>query len=208
MSTRLRGSLCLAVAMAALLIASPARPGDAESSDSILDRVDELQKIAREANGGARGCGVGKLTIKHGATIVEVTSGLDPIHVFGNPVDVADLKTILESRVAAQTDESSPLRGDFDDLCYVCLHTIQHVPDPEAVPILHALTRDDSDTVRSWAVLALLHMESKHAGLRGAIRALELPKRALDGARGRGATVPDWVSVEKEAATPGAKRGG
>src|SRR3712207_1462952 len=75
--------------------------GTCFAQNDLLNRVPELQEIARLSNGGAKGCGRGTITLLTSRGEIKVAINLDPIHVFGNKIVIADLLPLLEARVQA-----------------------------------------------------------------------------------------------------------
>ena len=126
------------------------------ASTNILDVVPELQRTARADNHGELGCGAGTITVKTSRGVQTVESGLGPIHVFGQTIDVADVHTLLQSRVDSnRTGKPGPMSKNVDDLCFVSLSTVERAADPQSAPILIALLDDKSENVRKHSSQAL-----------------------------------------------------
>lgn len=168
------------------------------AEESILKRVKELQKTARLANGGALGDGMGNFNLIVGEKVLTISYGLDPVHVFGNEINIEDLKIILKSRIDSYTNRKSPMYGDYSDLCYVTLDTIKLGLDPSTIPILEALLVDESEAVRAWSVIALLYMAEKDSELKHLINDIAFPQSAIDGAVARGIDIPQWIKIKSE----------
>ena len=121
----------------------------------VLQRVPELQATARKANGGALGCGEGSVIVTTSRGDVNIHCGLDPIHVFGHKIKVADIHKLLRARVESYLTGKGSMSGEVGDLCYVCLYTLSLAKDPDSVPFITPLLQDENETVRRWAETAL-----------------------------------------------------
>lgn len=195
----------LRVSLMTILFALSAAPFLRAGEHEILQRVDELQKIARRTNGGAMGCGMGFVTLITSKGEVKAACGLDPIHVFGKRIAVLDLHVLLQSRADANaTGKQGPMSGEVSDLCYVCLDTLALAKDPDSIPVIASLLEDKNDVVRGWATIALFRMGQADDQLRKRIEAIEFPKSAIASARSRANPPPSWV-IEKNDVEPGAK---
>lgn len=92
------------------------------AQENYLAQVPQLQETAHLANGGAKGCGHGTFTLITSNGEITVSSGLDPIHVFGQKIAVADLLKLIQARVDSnKTGIENPMSGDVSDLVYVIL---------------------------------------------------------------------------------------
>ncbi|MBC8869320.1 MAG: HEAT repeat domain-containing protein [Planctomycetes bacterium] len=173
--------------------------------EAILANTPKLQERAKLASSGALGCGVGRLTLITSKGQVEVSTGLDPMHVFGNPVRVSDLLTLLRARVESnKTGVQGPMSGDASDLCYVCLYTLSFANDPKSVPVIAQLLTDDSDVTRGWAAIALYDLGDRSEALRAEIKKTVFPKAAVDSAAARGRKPPAWVRTANDLGDPSA----
>jgi hypothetical protein len=147
----------------------------------ILEVVPELQHTAMAANGGALGCGMGTITIATSSGELQLSTGSDPIHVFGRRVDIANIHKLLQSRVHSnKTGKPGPMSKDVDDLCYVSLSLLAAAKDIESVPILIPLLTDKSETVRRFTTSALIAIADAHPETKAQIDK-ELSNQSLQG---------------------------
>ncbi len=162
-----------------------------------LDRVEELQQTAAKANGGVLGCGAGMITIVTSNGEVTTATGLDPIHVFGNRIVVADLLTLLQARADSnRTGKQNPMSGHVNDLGYVILSTLAISKDPAVVPVIAELLHDKEDRIRRSSVLALIQLADSDENLKSEIGKITFPKSAIKSAFRDSVNFPDWIRRE------------
>jgi hypothetical protein len=163
---------------------------------AVLAQAARLQEKARLVVHGPHPDGMGRLTLITRKGRVEAHTGLDPMLVFGNPIKVADLLTLLRARAEAnRTGGKGPMSADASDLCFVCLYTLPFANDPESVPVIAQLLTDRSPTIRGWAAIALYRLGNKDEQLRERIKTITFPKSAVDSAAARGENPPAWVKT-------------
>ena len=168
------------------------------AQENLLSRVPELQETARLANGGAKGCGLGTITLITSKGEIVTGTGLDPIHVFGRKIVVADLLTLLEARIRAnQTGEQNPMAGEVSDLAYVILSTLAKSQDPAVIPVITDLLGDKDEIIRGWSAIALFRLGESNEDLRQTIEKIEFPKTAVQSANGRSVPKPIWAKVKE-----------
>lgn len=178
------------IIFASLLIS----PAAAFSQQGIIERVPELQKTARRAIGGAMGCGVGSFVLVEGETETRVGGGLDPIHVFGNRIELDDILTILEARsekkLGFDPDEN---KDEVGALLYVTLTVAIASKSPKVISVVKSLLLDEIEVVRAWSAIALIKLAESDPELKEAILPIGFPKSALAGAKSRSYPIPTWV---------------
>ncbi|WFB37484.1 HEAT repeat domain-containing protein [Kiritimatiellota bacterium B12222] len=129
----------------------------------ILEVVRELELTARAANGGALGCGSGGIMIKTESGSELYETGLDPMHVFGDTVDIKDVHKLLNSRANySLTGKPGPMSGEVSTLCYVSLNIIALAKDKSSLPIIIPLLNDESEIIRSFTIKALKEIAEEH----------------------------------------------
>jgi len=164
----------------------------------ILKRVDELQATARAANSGSLGCGEGSAILVTSKGEAKVSCSLDPIHVFGERINVSDIHVLLRSRADSnRTGKKGPMSGEVSALCYVCLSTLSLAKDPDSIPVITSLLEDRDDVVRGWAAIALFRIAETDKELKKQIEKIEFPAPARASARSRGNPPPSWVTKNK-----------
>lgn len=164
----------------------------------LLKKVPKLQKTAQRSSGGAMGCGIGTITLITSKGKISVQSGLDPIHVFGHIIVVADLIELLKSRAESnRTGNKGPMADEVSNLCYVILDTLSLAKDPASISVIADLLTDKDDTVRGWAAIALYRMGNSDSELQEQIQKIIFPKMAIESAHGRGEKPPRWVKTEE-----------
>lgn len=170
--------------------------GNAFAQERLLEKVPKLQEIARRANAGAEGCGVGIVTLITSKGQVKSPSGLDPIHVFDGPIKVSDLLTLLEARAESnRTGVVNPMSGEVSDLTYVVLYTLSLAKDPDSIPAIVELLKDKDEVIRGWSAIALYEMAKSSEELKVKIQEVEFPQAAVDSAKSRSAAPPAWVKI-------------
>ena len=170
--------------------------GTCFAQNDLLSRVPQLQETARKANGGALGCGEGSIKLVTSLGEISVGVGLDPIHVFGKKIIVADLLTLLEARIESnRTGEQNPMSGEVSDLAYVILSTLAESKDPTVIPVIAKLLDDKNDTIRGWSTIALLRLAKADEDLQRKIAEITFPKAAVQSAKGRGVDLPTWAKM-------------
>lgn len=173
--------------------------GTCFAQNDLLSQVPQLQETARKANGGALGCGAGSIKLVTSRGEITIGVGLDPIHVFGKKIVVADLLTLLEARVESnRTGEQNPMSGEVSDLAYVILSTLAESKDPTVIPVIAKLLDDKNDTIRGWSAIALFRLAKSDEDLQKKIAEITFPKAAVQSAKGRGVNLPTWAKVEED----------
>jgi len=171
--------------------------GTCFAQDDLLDRVPELQENARLSNGGAKGCGRGTITLLTSRGEIKAASNLDPFHVFGNKIVIADLLPLLKARVEAnRTGKSNPMSGEVSDLVYVILSTFAKSQDPAVIPVVIDLLEDKDEVIRGWSAIALFRLGESSDELRQTIEKITFPKAAVQSANGRSVPTPAWAKVK------------
>ncbi len=173
--------------------------GTSFAQNDLLSRVPQLQETARKAAGGVLGCGKGgslELVTSRG----EITIGvdLDPIHVFGGKIVVADLLTLLKARIEAnQTGERNPMSGEVDTLLYITLSVLGKSKDPDVIPVIKQLLEDKNETVVFHSANALQQLADSDEGLQLEIEKIVIPKTAIELYRKFGGELPKWVKLKE-----------
>ena len=171
--------------------------GTCFAQNNLLDRIPELQETARLSNGGAKGCGKGTVTLLTSRGEIKAASNLDPIHVFGNKIVIADLLTLLKARVEAnRTGKPNQMSGEVSDLVYVILSTFAKSQDPTVIPLVTDLLEDKDEVIRGWSAVALFRLGESNGELRQTIEKILFPKAAVQSANGRSVPTPTWAKVE------------
>jgi hypothetical protein len=167
------------------------------SQEDLLSRVPELQDTARLATGGAKGCGRGTVTLVTSQGEIVVGTGLDPIHVFGRKIVVADLLLLLNARIRAnQNGEQNQMSGEVSNLGYVILSTLAMSKDPTVIPVIAGLLNDKDEVIRGWSVIALFRLGESSEELLKTIEIITFPQAAVQSANGRSVQIPKWAKVE------------
>ena len=167
------------------------------AEERLLEKVPQLQDTARRSNRGQLGSGIGTVTLITSKGQVKTESGLDPIHVFGSTIKVSDLLPLLEAR--AQFNRSgvpNPMSGVVTNLTYVVLYTLSLAKDPDSIPVIAELLKDNDNSICGWSAIALYEIAKFSDQARGKIQAVKFPKPAVDSAKGRGKEPPPWVQTE------------
>ena len=116
------------------------------------EKISRLQSTAQRSVRGALGCGIGTITIvRSDGTSIEAACDLDPIHVFGDRVQVSDLVPLLEARRKANETGQGLMAGDVEELCYVVISILGNSEDPTVVHAVAPLVNDPSAMIRRWA---------------------------------------------------------
>lgn len=171
--------------------------GTCFAQGDLLSRVPKLQENARLSNGGAKGCGRGTITLLTSRGEIKAASNLDPIHVFGKKIVIADLLTLLRARVEAnRTGKSNPMSGKVSDLVYVILSIFAKSQDPTVIPDVTDLLEDKDGVIRGWAAIALFRLGESSDELRETIEKITFPKAAVQSANGTSVPTPAWVKVK------------
>ena len=167
------------------------------AQNDLLNRVPELQETARQAAGGAKGCGSGTLTLVTSRGEIKMRTGLDPIHVFGRRIVVADLLPLLKARVEAnRTGEENPMSGDVSQLTALTVSIVAMSQEAEAITIIAALLEDKDDPVRGISAISLFKLAETSEDFRREIQQISFPKAAVISAEGRGVKLPAWAKVK------------
>jgi hypothetical protein len=173
--------------------------GGCFAQDDLLNRVPQLQETARQANGGALGCGAGSIKLVTSRGEITIGVGLDPIHVFGGKIVVADLLTLLKARVEAiRTGKQNPMSGEVNDLIYVILSVLQQSKDPEVIPVIGQLLEDHNEHVVFLASGTLQEIAKYGKELQFEVEKLVFPKTAVDLYRTKGVKLPDWAKIKRD----------
>ncbi len=136
--------------------------GNCFAQNDLLSRVPELQETARLAAGGAKGCGSGTLILVTSRGEIQMRTGLDPIHVFGRRIIVADLLPLLKARVEAnRTGEKNPMSGDVGQLTALTVSIVAMSQEAEAIPIIAALLEDKDDPIRGISAISLFKFSAR-----------------------------------------------
>ena len=174
---------------------------------AILAQARKLQEKARSSVRGFHPDGMGRLRLITSKGQVEAQTGLQPFLVFGNPIKVADLLTLLRARAESnRTGQQGPMSGEVSDLCYVCLDTLSFADDPDSVPVIAQLLTDTDSTIRGWAAIALYRLGNRGEELRKDIEKIAFPKSAIDSAAARGEKLPAWANRRQDASPSGEVR--
>ena len=171
--------------------------GSCFAQNDLSSRVPQLQETARKANGGALGCGAGriKLVTSHGEITIGV--GLDPIHVFGGKIVAADLLALLRARVESnRTGAQNPMSGEVDDLMYVILSVLRYSSDPDAIPVIGQLLEDKKAQIVFQSFSALQQLANTSKELQYAVEKVVFPKTAIALFEKYGVKLPHWVKKE------------
>jgi hypothetical protein len=162
----------------------------------LLSRVPELQETARQAAGGAKGCGSGTVTLVTNRGEIKIRTGLDPIHVFGRKIVVADLLALLKARVEAiRTGESNPMSSDVSQLAALTVSIVAMAQQADAIPIIAALLEDKDDPIRGISAISLFKLAEASEDFLREIEQISFPKAAVISAEGRGVKLPTWAQV-------------
>jgi hypothetical protein len=171
----------------------------------VLKRAEALKVIAAKSSRGGLGCGLGEVRLLTSRGEVVARCGLGPIHVFGNPIDVAEPRALLEARVKSnKSGEPGPMSSsDSRHLCHISLNTLELSKDPSAIPaIIGVMQTDAVPGLRSAAARALLELGDDH-WLREEIRQIKFPPEMKDlveylrsESTGGEKKSLDWVSFE------------
>lgn len=170
----------------------------ASSQENYLNRVPELQENARLATGGAKGCGKGSIVLVTSTGEIGLGTGLDPIHVFGKKIVVADVLKLLEARIESnKSGQENEMSGSVDKLMYVIFSFLGRSKDPKVIFPASQLLRDKSDTIRRWAFGALINLAGADEDLKERVKKIEFPVIAIESAKARRIIIPGWVKAEK-----------
>jgi len=171
--------------------------GTCFAQNDLLSRVPELQKTARLAAGGAKGCGSGTVILVTSRGEIKMETGLDPIHVFGGKIVVADLLPLLKARVEAnRTGEQNPMSGDVSQLTALTVSIVAMSQEANSVPIIAALLEDKDDPIRGISAISLFKLAEASEDFRREIEQISFPKAAVISAEGRGVKLPTWAKVK------------
>lgn len=169
------------------------------AQDELLSRIPKLQENARLSNGGAKGCGIGTITLLTSRGEIKAKSNLNPIHVFGNKIVINDLLPLLKARVEAnRTGKSNPMSGEVSDLVYVVLLTFAKSQDPIVIPVVATLLEDKDEVIRGWSAIALFRLGESSEELRQIIEKITFPKAAVQSANSRDIATPVWAKVKDD----------
>ena len=166
------------------------------AQDSLLEKVPQLQEVARQATGGAKGCGKGTFTLITSNGEIRASSSLDPIHVFGKTIRVSDLLVLLKARADSnRTGEINPMSGEVSQLAYVVLLTLSLAQEPDTIPVIAELLNDKDDTIRAWSAIVLYRIAQSNGDLKAEIEKIKFPKLAVQSAKGRSVEPPEWLQI-------------
>lgn len=171
--------------------------GSCFAQDDLLSRVPELQETARQSAGGAKGCGKGTITLVTNHGEIHFATSLDPIHVFGRKIVVADLLPLLKARVEAnRSGEQNPMSGEVGNLAALTVSLIAKSQESEAISLIAALLEDKDDKIRGASAISLIKLAEVSEDLRQEIEQITFPKVAVISAEGRGVKLPAWAKVK------------
>jgi hypothetical protein len=171
--------------------------GNCFAQNDLLSRVPELQETARQAVGGAKGCGKGTIILVTSRGEIQLATGLDPIHVFGRKIVVADLLPLLKARVEAnRTGEQNPMSGEVGNLTALTVSIVAKSQETEAISLIAALLEDKDDKIRDASAISLINLAEVSEDLRREIEQITFPKAAVISAEGRGVKLPTWAKVK------------
>lgn len=171
--------------------------GNCFAQTDLLSRVPELQKTAQRAGGGAMGCGSGTVTLVTSRGEIKLETGLDPIHVFGGRIVIADLLPLLKARIEAnRTGEQNPMSGDVGQLTALTISIVAMSKEADTIPLIAALLEDKDDVIRGIAAISLIKLAEVSEDLRREIEQVTFPKAAVISAEGRGVKLPTWAKVK------------
>jgi hypothetical protein len=169
---------------------------DCLAQENLLEKVPQLQEVARQATGGAKGCGRGTFTLITSTGEIKVSSSLDPIHVFGKTIRVSDLLVLLKARADSnRTGETNPMSGEVSQLTYVVLLILSSAQQRDTIPVIAELLTDKDDTIRAWSAIALYRLAQSNDNLKMEIEKIQFPKLAVQSAKGRSVEPPEWLQI-------------
>jgi len=169
---------------------------DCLAQENLLEKVPQLQEVARQATGGAKGCGKGTFTLITSNGEIKASSSLDPIHVFGKTIRVSDLLVLLKARADSnRTGEINPMSGEVSQLAYVVLLTLSFAQEPDTIPVIAELLNDKDDTIRAWSAIVLYRIAQSNSNLKAEIEKIKFPKLAVQSAKGRSVEPPEWLQI-------------
>ena len=167
------------------------------AQNDFLSRIPELQETARQAAGGAEGCGKGTITLVTSRGEIKLVTGLDPIHVFGRKIVVAELLPLLKARIESnRKGEQNPMSGDVGNLAALTVSIVAKSQETEAIFLIAALLEDKDDTIRGASAISLINLAEVSEDLRREIEQIAFPKAAVISAGGRGVNIPTWAKVK------------
>jgi hypothetical protein len=168
------------------------------AQEDLLSKVPELAVTAIKANGGALGCGAGKITLITGNGEIKLYTGLDPIHVFGSKVNVADLTKLLQARVKSNNglEKNQMSEKNIGSLVYVILSVISESKDKTVVPVIIDLLKDGDEVIRAWAAISLFRLGESDEKIKKQLQKIVFPLNAVNGANGRSIKTPNWATLE------------
>ena len=163
----------------------------------LLSRVPELQKTAQRAMGGAMGCGAGTVTLVTSRGEIKLKTGLDPIHVFGDRILIADLLPLLKARIEAnRTGEQNPMAGKVSQLTALTISIVAMSKESDVIPLIAVLLEDKDDAIRGTSAITLIKLAEVNEDLRRDIEQIAFPKAAVISAEGSGVKLPTWAKVK------------
>jgi hypothetical protein len=172
--------------------------GNGWAQNDLLSQVPQLQKTAVKATGGVLGCGEGSFVLVTSRGQFMIYSGLDPIHVFGERIVVADLLTLLKARIESNhTGEKNPMSGEIGTLMYVVLSVLQDSRDPDVIPVTGQLLKDKNEKVVFLSSSALQKLAKSSLELQLEVEKVVFPKTAIELFKLRNTKLPDWVKVQE-----------
>jgi len=154
-----------------------------------LEHIREMEKLAKLANGGVLGCGVGGMKIETPSGTRSVQCNVSDPDIFGSETTLAELHSILIARDEGNRLGTGPLAETGETLCFSTLCVLGSLADSNSIPVIVPMLSDPTGLVRKWSVTALAQIGEKDPSLRSRIGdSVETVLRPTEG------TIPSWLA--------------